>query len=65
GPQDSKKLEVLKSQLDVLFQELGPQFKGEAGVPGVGQSCDDSEFAAELGQDVLRRRLVWLWKKSS
>ena len=65
GPQDSNKLEVLKSQLDVLFQELGPQFKGEAGVPGVGQSCDDSEFAAELGQDVLRRRLVWLWKKSS
>ncbi len=64
GPQDSKKRSTVKKQLDVLVQELGPQFKGKAGVDGVGKSCDDDEkFASELGNDVLRRRLVWLWSK--
>lgn len=64
GPKDSRYREEAKKQLAVLVQELGPQFKGKAGVDGVGETCDaDAEFSAEYGQDILRRRFVWLWGK--
>jgi len=64
GPQDSNKENVAQQQLSALVQPLGSNFKGESGVPGVDQTCDeDPENAAEYGEDVLRRRLVWLWGK--
>jgi hypothetical protein len=64
GPKVSSWKETAKSQLDALVQELGEQFRGKAGVDGVGKTCDsDPEYADELGDDVLRRRMVWLWGK--
>jgi len=64
GPKDSHKLLPAKKQLDALIQELGSQFHGRDGIPGVGQNCDeDPERASAMGKDVLRRRLVWLWGK--
>jgi tetratricopeptide (TPR) repeat protein len=64
GPKDSSKKASAKNQLDAIVQELGSQFKGLKGVPGVGEACDvDAERADSLGGDILRRRLVWLWDK--
>jgi len=64
GPKDDSKKNAAHGQLNALIQPLGSNFKGKDGVPGVGQSCDeDPEWAGELGDDVLRRRLVWLWGK--
>ncbi len=64
GPQDSRKTDTAKSQLNALVQDLGSEFKGSSDVPGVGQKCDDDpERASALGSEILRRRLVWLWKK--
>lgn len=63
GPKDSKKQETAKKQLDALIQPLGTNFKGKAGVDGIDKSCDNSELARTLGEDVLRRRMVWLWGK--
>jgi tetratricopeptide (TPR) repeat protein len=64
GPKDSRKQEAAKQQLSALVQQLGNDFKGKPGVPGVNDVCDQSaEFTGELGSDILRRRLVWLWGK--
>ena len=64
GPRDSRKQDTARAQLDVLVQDLGADFRGSAHVPGVDRTCDeDPERAPALGEDVLRRRLVWLWKK--
>ena len=64
GPRDSRKQDTARAQLDVLVQDLGAEFRGSTYVPGVDRTCgDDPERAPTLGKDVLRRRLVWLWKK--
>jgi len=64
GPKDSRYKDTAKKQLNALVQPLGNDFKGKDGVDGVGKVCDDNpELAERLGNDVLRRRLVWLWGK--
>ena len=64
GPKDDKKLATAEQQLNALVQQLGPNFKGKSGVDGVNEVCEaDPVFGPEFGQDVLRRRLVWLWGK--
>ncbi|MCB9914308.1 MAG: tetratricopeptide repeat protein [Planctomycetes bacterium] len=66
GPRNSSRKDVAQSQLKILTTELTEQFTGGHGVDGVGATCDgDQEFAAEYGDDVLRRRFVWLWAKVS
>ncbi|MFT7484326.1 MAG: tetratricopeptide (TPR) repeat protein [Candidatus Paceibacteria bacterium] len=64
GPKDSKKTDSARSQLNALVQQLGSDFKGKNGVPGVDQSCEEAgDLEAELASDILRRRMVWLWGK--
>jgi len=66
GPKDSRKLESVKNQLAPLQLELGSQFQGGKGVPGVDANCDAAppELAALYGGEVLRQRYVWLWQKA-
>ncbi len=65
GPQDSRKRASAKGQLQPLVQELGSQFQGGDGVPGVDATCQDAdpELARALGGDALRSRMFWLWTK--
>ncbi|MFT7668469.1 MAG: tetratricopeptide (TPR) repeat protein [Planctomycetota bacterium] len=64
GPKDGTKMASAKRQLDNIVQQLGINFKGKDGVPGVDQMCvQDEDRASQLGEDVLRRRMVWLWGK--
>ena len=64
GPKDSKKKDAAKRQLSALVQQLGNDFKGQSGVPGVNETCEgEADYAGRLGEDVLRRRMVWLWQK--
>lgn len=64
GPKDSKMKEAAQRQLSALVQQLGNDFKGQNGVPGVNETCEgEAGYAASLGEDVLRRRMVWLWQK--
>ena len=58
GPQDSRKRDTARRQLNVLIQELGAQFRGTQEVPGMGLECAEDPI---LGKDILRRRFVWLW----
>lgn len=65
GPQDSRKRASSKGQLQPIVQELGSQFRGGNGVPGVDGTCQDAEagIAASYGADALRSRMFWLWTK--
>ena len=65
GPQDSRKRPSAKGQLQPIVQELGSQFRGGNGVPGVDGTCQDAgaEIAASYGADALRSRMFWLWTK--
>ncbi len=59
GPQDSRKKDSARRQLDVLVQEFGANFTG------IEESCDgaEEELKARYGNSILRRRFVWLWGK--
>ena len=59
GPQDSRKKDSARRQLDVLVQEFGTNFTG------IEESCDsaDDDLKARFGNSILRRRFVWLWGK--
>ncbi|MCH2103444.1 MAG: tetratricopeptide repeat protein [Planctomycetes bacterium] len=59
GPQDQRKKDSARRQLDVLVQEFGANFEG------IETACEeaDDELKARFGDDVLRRRFVWLWRE--
>ena len=59
GPQDQRKKDSARRQLDVLVQEFGANFEG------IEAACEeaDDELKARFGDDVLRRRFVWLWRE--
>ena len=59
GPQDSRKKDAARRQLNVLVQEFGTDFAG------IEESCDsaDDDLKARFGNSILRRRFVWLWGK--
>jgi hypothetical protein len=59
GPQDSRKKDAAKRQLDVLVQEFNTSFAG------IEDSCasEEGELKVRFGDDILRRRFVWLWGK--
>jgi hypothetical protein len=59
GPQDSRKKDAARRQLDVLIQEFSADFAG------IEESCSQAsdELQARFGDDTLRRRFVWLWGK--
>lgn len=65
GPQESKYKSTAEGQLGAIVQELGPQFRGKAGVPGVDENCMEAggETARVHGGDLLRSRMAWLWSK--
>ena len=59
GPQDQRKRDAARRQLDVIVQELGALFNG------VEESCSESEaeLKAMHADNTLRRRFTWLWGK--
>ena len=74
GPQDSRKKDSARRQLDVLVQEFGTEFNG------IEEACGDADLEAAVeseditreqaedlkkrfGDNVLRRRYVWLWRE--
>jgi len=59
GPQDSRKKDAAHRQIDVLVQEFSSDFSG------IEESCDNDEpeLKGRFGDDILRRRFVWLWGK--
>lgn len=59
GPQDQRKKDAARRQLDVIVQELGALFNG------IEESCSeaDPELQALHGDNTLRRRFTWLWGK--
>ena len=59
GPQDQRKRDAARRQLDVIVQELGALFNG------VEESCSEAEaeLKAMHADNTLRRRFTWLWGK--
>ena len=59
GPQDSRKKDSARRQLDVLVQEFGTEFTG------IDDSCNEAEadLKERFADNVLRRRFVWLWRE--
>jgi hypothetical protein len=59
GPQDSRKKDSARRQLDVLVQEFGTEFTG------IEEACNEAEkdLKERFADNVLRRRYVWLWRE--